>query len=324
MSHSLQKTTICARYLLRNLRAALRGGLGRHEGESGATHQSFSEAESVAYIRRVFADYLTYGGVSEDWLSGKRILEIGPGDNLGVALLLSAAGARQVVCLDRFETRSDPSQRRAIYKALRAGLSSEGQRRFDEALDLGSLRFNPARVRAVIGVPIEQADSALEAGSFDWIISRAVIEEVPAGKLEACFAVQDRLLGPAGRMAHKIDLRDYGIFSERGFSPLEYWTLPGWLHRRMSSHEPAPNRRRAAAYRAMLENLGYRCRLFVTHLAGTETEIEPHWSDWPDDPRVDQARRLVAEIRPRLATEFRTLSDEDLMATGIFVAAAKD
>jgi hypothetical protein len=323
MSRSLQKAGLCARYAARNLRAMIRGWLPLPTGESGATHRSFSAEQSVAYIQGVVSDYCTYGGVSKDWLQGKRILEIGPGDNLGVALLLAASGAAQVVCLDRFETRSDPAQRRKIYETLRSGLSGEQRERFDEALDISSLRFRPEKVRAVIGVPIEKADTVLEAGSFDWILSRAVLEEVPKAKLAACFDVQHRLLAPAGRMAHKIDLRDYGIFSTRGFHPLEYWTLPGWLHALMSSHEPAPNRRRASAYRALLENLGYRCDTFITHLAGAEAEIEPHWKDWPRDARVDQARQLVARIRPRLAAEFQALSEEDLMTTGIFVAATK-
>ena len=323
MPSSLQRTSICARYVLRNLRARTRDGLGMRTGESGATHQSFSAEQSVAYLKRVFADYLTYGGVSKDWLRGKRILEIGPGDNLGVALLLAASGAGQVVCLDRFETRSDAAQRRKTYEALRSGLTQDERALFDETLDVPSLRFHPGKVRTVTGVPVEKADSVLEAGSLDWIVSRAVLEEVPQGKLAACLAVQDRLLAPGGRMAHKIDLRDYGIFSARGFHPLEYWTLPEWLHALMSSHEPAPNRRRAGAYRSMLESLGYRCEIFTTHLAGTEAEIEPHWKDWPSDARVEQARQFVAQIRPRLACEFQALSDEDLMAAGIFVAATK-
>jgi hypothetical protein len=323
MSRSLHKAGICARYAARNLRARIRGWRPLPTGESGATHRSFSAAQSVTYIERVVADYFTYGGVSKDWLQGKRVLEIGPGDNLGVALLLAASGAAQVICLDRFETRSDPEQRRKIYQALRSGLPGEQQKRFDAALDLSTLRFRPEKVRTVIGVPIEKADSVLEAGSFDWILSRAVLEEVPKTKLPACFDVQHRLLAPAGRIAHKIDLRDYGIFSARGFHPLEYWTLPEWLHTLMSSHEPAPNRRRASAYRALLESRGYRCDTFITHLAGTEAEIEPHWKDWPRDARAEQARQLVAQIRLRLAPEFQALSEEDLMTTGIFIAAAK-
>jgi hypothetical protein len=323
VSSSLQKSGICARYVFRNLRSLIRDRSGLHAGESGATHQSFSAEQSVEYIRKVFADYLTYGGVSKGWIRGKRILEIGPGDNLGVALLLAASGARQVVCLDRFETHSDAAQRRRVYELLRARLSESEQILFDEAIDCSSLRVSSEKVRTVIGVPIDQADGALEAASFDWIVSRAVLEEVSKTKLAACLAAQDRLLKPRGRMAHKIDLRDYGIFSARGFHPLEYWTLPGWLHTVMSSHEPAPNRCRASTYRAMLDQLGYQFEVYVTHLAGTDAEIEPHWKHWPLDARADKARQLVAGIRGRLDAGFRELSDEDLITTGIFVTAEK-
>jgi hypothetical protein len=323
MPRSLKKAAICARYVFRNGRARMRDGLGLRTGESGATHQGLPVRQSVEYIERVFADYLTYGGISKDWLAGKHILEIGPGDNLGVALLFAAAGAGQVVCLDRFETRSDAAQLRSIYEALRSHLSIEEQARFDQALDRESLRVRPEKVRHVVGVAIEQADRVLEAGSFDWIVSRAVLEEIPHRKLSACFAAQDRLLAPGGRLAHKIDLRDYGIFSARGFHPLEYWTLPDWLHTLMSSHEPAPNRKRAAYYRALLESRGYCCDVFITHVAGNKAEIEPHWKTYPRDVRVEQARRLVGHIRAGLAAEFRALSDEDLMTMGIFVAGRK-
>jgi hypothetical protein len=202
VSHSLQKAGICGRYVFRNLRSLIRGRLHLHAGESGATHQSFSAAQSVEYIRKVFGDYLTYGGVSKEWIRGKRILEIGPGDNFGVALLLAASGARQVVCLDRFETSSNATQQRRVYELLRAGLSESEQKLFDEAIDPGTLRMNAEKVRTVIGVPIEKADGALDAASFDWIVSRAVLEEVSKTKLQASLAAQARLLHPGGRMAH--------------------------------------------------------------------------------------------------------------------------
>ncbi len=319
----MQKAGVCARYVLRNLRSLIRERLGLRAGESGATHQAFTPEQSVSYIRKVFDDYLAYGGVSKDWIRGKRILEIGPGDNLGVALLFAASGAEQVVCLDRFETRAAPNQLRRVYELLRAGLEEQEQRSFDEAIDCASLQIHPEKVRLVTGVPVERADEALSAGSFDCVISRAVLEEVSKAKLAACLSAQDRVLKPGGRMAHKVDLRDYGIFSSLDFHPLEYWTLPGWLHSLMSSHEPAPNRCRASAYRRTLERLGYSVESFVTHLAGRDEEIEPHWKEWPLDSRVEKARELVGQIRGRLDSEFRALTDEDLMAMGVFLSARK-
>ena len=94
---ALKKGLICARGVVRNLRTYARTCLGAVGGDSGSTHLNSSVDESVEYIRRVYADYFRYGSAPEDGLVGKRILEIGPGDSVGVALLLSAAGAERVV-----------------------------------------------------------------------------------------------------------------------------------------------------------------------------------------------------------------------------------
>src|ERR1035441_4786828 len=86
-------------YSNRRIQAQLRAG--NAEGHSGATHRDWTTDQSLAYIDTVFQEYLEYGGLSIDGLRGKSILEIGPGDNLGVALTFLAAGAHRVVCLDK-------------------------------------------------------------------------------------------------------------------------------------------------------------------------------------------------------------------------------
>ena len=60
-----------------------------------------SEAtDSLDYVNRVFS--FKYSGISVDSLQDKNVLEVGPGGNLGIALKFLAAGARQVVCIDKF------------------------------------------------------------------------------------------------------------------------------------------------------------------------------------------------------------------------------
>src|ERR1700730_15102664 len=49
-----------------------------------------------------FQAYLDQAGVTADSVSGSRIIEIGPGVNSAVALQFIAAGARQVICVDKF------------------------------------------------------------------------------------------------------------------------------------------------------------------------------------------------------------------------------
>src|SRR3954454_265960 len=116
------KWLIVASNVRHNLAAKWALFRGRIESDIGSTHWEWSTERSVRYIEMVFRSYLDYGGLNVRDLQDKRILELGPGDNLGVAALLYAAGASQVVCLDKFFSRRDTSQQVAIYRALRAGL----------------------------------------------------------------------------------------------------------------------------------------------------------------------------------------------------------
>jgi hypothetical protein len=50
-------------------------------------------SDSLSYINNVFEGYLKYAGISTPDFQDKKILEISPGDNLGVALKFLAAGA---------------------------------------------------------------------------------------------------------------------------------------------------------------------------------------------------------------------------------------
>ena len=70
---------------------------------------------------------------------------------------------------------------------------------------------------------------------MDVIISRAVLEHV--FDLDTAFGAMHRLLKPGGRMAHKVDLRDHGLFTDGGQNALEFLTVsdrltPGWARNR--------------------------------------------------------------------------------------------
>src|SRR5262249_61861434 len=98
------------------------------DSSSGSTHTGKTLDESLDYIDLVAADYLIYSGLPAEALRGRRVLEVGPGDNLGVAMKLLVAGASQVVSLDRFYSHRNPQQQEQIYRGLRGRLSEdEGQ-----------------------------------------------------------------------------------------------------------------------------------------------------------------------------------------------------
>jgi len=156
---------------------------------------------------------------------------------------------------------------------------------------------------------------------FDFIISRAVIEEIY--NPDSLFAAADKVLASGGHMLHKVDLRDYGIFSEGGMHPLTFLTIPNSVYRLMSSHSGIPNRKPIAYYRDKVKALGYDAKVFITSTIGSGPLAEPREIIRLGVDYDESSRKLVAEIRSSLVGDFRNLPDEDLIVDGIFVVARK-
>lgn len=289
---------------------------------SGTRHKTLTTGESLAYIERVYVDYLHYGGLRPQDLAGKRVLEIGPGDNYGVALRFIADGAAQVTCCDRFRVRRDTSRQNAIYEALYATLSSEQRRTLgDDFRDIAArLPSQDPRLRVVDEVAVEDAAKKITGTKFDLIVSRAVMEHV--GDVATAFSSMAALLSKGGVLLHKIDLRDHGMFSARGFPDLEFLTLPDSLYRFMSVRSGRPNRARLSDYLRILGELGFDSQIFVSRLAGVAAEMLPHVPLVLLPKAVsDVSRREVARVRSRLTKRFASHPDEDLMVTGFFLVA---
>src|SRR6185295_15604293 len=167
------KTLIIAAKIYQNWALRRRFASGVIETEHGSSHRSKSLIESLSYIEEQFADYLRYSGLTPEQLEGKQILELGFGDNVGVALKFVAAGAARVVCVDKFYSSRDPQREREIYLALRERLNDRERRRFDEAVDTGiSIKFDDTKLRVINGLDLEQAAAMLtsEGVKFDIII----------------------------------------------------------------------------------------------------------------------------------------------------------
>jgi SAM-dependent methyltransferase len=271
----------------------------------GSTHRDFSLDQSVAYIDSVFEDYLRYGEIGADDLRGARVMELGPGDNLGVAMRFLAAGAERVEGVDRFATWRDETQQAAIQAALVERLGKP---------------VPMTGIETTEGLPIEEAAGRFEPGSFDFIVSRAVLEHVYDP--DATFAAIDSLLKPGGKSVHKIDFEDHGLFTAGGLHPLTFLTIPDRLYRWMSENSGLPNRHLADYFRRKMDAMGYAWELFYTHLIEDDSELEPHPREL--DPELVEARRgTIAEIRPRLLPRFRELDGADLAVSGVFLCATK-
>ena len=318
------KTAIVLSFTAYDLRMWTAGLRTKAVTTGGSTHSRMVDvAASVDYIDRVFRDYLSYGGLDEADLAGKRVLELGPGDNFGVALRFIAAGAEQVVALDKFYSWRDPEQQRAIYTALLDSLPAGQRERAEGAISLaGDVEPDPERIRYVYGTGIEEGDKLFDHEAFDLIVSRAVLEHLY--DTDASLDAMDRLLAPGGLMLHKVDFRDHGMFSGFGHNPLTFLTIPRRVWRWMSYHSGRPNRRLIDWYRRKLDALGYEdARLLTTHLVAQEAEVEPHRERVPREDWPRETGEVIEAVRPKLASDYRDLPDDDLAVQGIFMIARK-
>lgn len=317
------KSMIVVYQIADNYRTKICFSLGKLETFSGNTHYRKSLPESLAYIDSVFNDYLMYSGITVSSLEDKRILEIGPGDNFGVALRFLAAGAKQIICLDKYYSKRNERKQNLIYQAIRQKLETNSRIRFDNAIDLSDgIKLNPEKINYIYGIGIEEADKILEPQSFDIILSRAVIEHIY--DIDTAFVVMDKLLAPEGYILHKIDFRDHGMFSDGGLHPLTFLTIPDSVYRLMISDSGKPNRKLINYYEKKISELGYSSKLFITRVVGQEGEILPHKEKIELNSDYDESTiSLINEIRPSILNEFKGISNEQLMISGIFLVAKK-
>jgi len=295
--------------------------LGRRDGPMGATHRRFDLDGSVAYVESVFADYLTYGEIGEGELEGRAVLELGPGDNLGVALCFLAAGAGDVVSTDRFIPFRDPDRELQVLRALVAARPPEAAARVQSVVAGSSVDFDGVPFTFLPDTPIENAVTALGEERFDLIVSRAVLEHVH--DLETAFDSMDRLLKPGGTMIHKVDLDDHRLFTGGGQNPLTILTIGdrtyGWMGEESAG---LPNRVRMGWYEERMSRSGYEATWRVTHTVGARGELIPHplLADWTP---TESDLTTVEEARPRMLPRFRELCDRELAVAGFMLVARK-
>jgi hypothetical protein len=291
-------------------------GLRRHRSGSTGFHLSLDGA--LDYICRVAHDYVQYGaGGDARRLEGKDVLEIGPGDNLGVALMLLSMGAESVTSIDGFAPQSDEQKNRRIYAALHERMTPDQRQRVAGTLiqDGAGMRIAGTRVRAFYNCPIENTHEALQAERYGIIVSRAVLEHL--ADIRQGWATMVRTLQPDGEMWHKVDFRSHCLFD--GIHPLYFLTIPETLWNLISRPDPTLNRARLPVYRELIDRDFMSSTIYFTEVVG-RTEFQPHSETLiPNLHFDDRQLSLLQAIRPRLQEPFRNYSDEELMVSGIFL-----
>ena len=323
------KSMIIAAKIYDNWRIKRRFQSGNPESLHGSTHSTIIKniQGSLDYIDVQFKDYLQYSGLTKDQLRGMRVFELGFGDNVGVALKFIAAGASQVVCLDKFYSKRDQAHQQEIYQALRETLTTSEKPLFDEAINLSKgIELNPARIKCIYGVDVENAEELKSVEPFDLVISRGAIQDIY--EPEAAFRAMNRILKPGGYMLHKIDLSDQGMFRANQMNPLTFLTIPESVYRLMAIDSGKPNRKLRSYYESIIKELGLDATFLITDIIGVgdvgKGDIHPHKERIELNKDYSESTlKLVEEIRPQLIPKFNSMADDELIVDGIFIIARK-
>ena len=253
------------------------------------------------YFQQCFDDYFDQLGVPQDersnFLRDKRILEYGPGDVPGVALLMVAHGARQVVCVDRFPMVRMSPKNTQIVKLMLERLPLQPR---DRAEACFKQRAHPESGLNSTYLDYLVRPSGLSglANEVDLVMSRAVLEHV--NDLPASFQDMSAALKPGGIAIHLVDLKSHGLHRENS---LDFLSWPTWLWSLMYSAKGVPNRLRVNAYRDAVKQSGLEVITLKPTLIASAEEVQA--------------------IRSDLAEPFKMLPDEELSWLGFWLVCRK-
>jgi len=271
-------------------------------GQTGRGDSTTETAADIAqYFRQCVIDYLDTLVIPQDerasFLQDKAVLEYGPGDIPGVALLLVAYGARKVYCVDRFPLVSISSKNLDVIHRLANMLGESERQRFDQCFKnprAPEEGFNSEYIEYLVR---PNGLSGLQ-GEIDIVLSRAVLEHV--NDLEATFGDMVRAMKPGALAVHQVDLRSHGLHVS---NPLDFLSPPSWLWQLMHSHKGVPNRWRADRYEQIVRQIEVECRRF--------------------EPTGRFEAEHVRTLRPQLDAAFANTGEDRLAWQGFWLVFVK-
>ncbi|MDD5330412.1 MAG: hypothetical protein PHX38_10430 [Sulfuricella sp.] len=269
-------------------------------GRKGRGSEESAE-QTAARFQENFDEYFEQLQVAPDrigaYLTGKRVIEYGPGGLPGVALLMVAHGADRVTSVNRAPLVFGSEKNIQVLRCLMDRLEGKAQARAASCFRVygdPASGFSRHRIRYLV----RRHGLSGQLDAADLIVSRAVLEH--AEHLSAIFADMRLAMRPGAVAVHQVDLGSYGLHRR---NPLDFLTWPAHLWSRMYRHRGMPNRWRIDRYRRHAEENELKTLLLrPTGLAG------PHH---------------VEEVRSHLAAEFQSISDEDLSWLGFWLVCLK-
>lgn len=246
--------------------------------------------EAIEFAIRSAQMYIGFFPGRSKFLANKRILEIGPGQDFGVPLILMGYGA-QAVLVDRYLVGWDPDFHPEYYRRLltevsevfpEIDLSPLKQVIKDGSHEIQGLHLVPTGLEEVRQIP---------SGSVQITYSNATFEHLAEGR-KACLEL-GRVTAPGGLGFHQVDFRDHRNFDR----PLEYLELPD------------------DEFQSLLESSSYTCGNRLRY-----TDFEPWFKEAGFDlaftPNLFAEKEYLEDIRLRATPRYLEMPLEALRVLG--------
>jgi hypothetical protein len=296
--------------------------IGQYRGTGGST--------SALYCYTVWWRHLGIIAEAGALRPLRSVVELGPGDSLGVSLAALLAGADRVTALDVI-AHNEPDRDVRVFAELDALFSARADVPGDDTVPgvfpaaprtafpeatLAAISTTPmtddrrARIRAAIARRDGAGDlllrymcpwttASLPPASVDLLVTQAVLQDVGNGRnlqpIEDMFLAMSTWLAPGGLMSHQIDLS-----APIGDAWNDHWTMGDWSWRLTCGKRPFFfNRLPVSGYLGLCERYGFDV------LRAT--------------PVIDRTGRGRDEVAPR----FRALPDQDFVTRGVHLLARR-
>ena len=159
--------------------------------------------------------------------SAQQALEVGPGDNHSLALMIAAMGYQNVDTIDKYQVNYDDSSNFMLYEKISSHFQLDDWKalikrvnRFDAKVDLSQL-------------------VSKKQNYYDLIYSVSVVEHLWPWRSQMKLLTE--LLNNGGQMIHIINFTDHGMFSPIG-NRFTFRKIPSFIYNLIMSPVGRPNR----------------------------------------------------------------------------------
>jgi SAM-dependent methyltransferase len=191
-----------------------------------------------------------------------RAIEFGGGRGFLTPLLLSHAGATEILVYDIERLSSAPQINHTI-RQLRSLVPGDWPEISDCEADL------QRKYRIKYVAPGDAGDTGLPEASVSFVCSTSTLEHIPAADIERILRECIRVAAPGAIFSHVVDYKDHYVYADPSVSMFNFYQFSERQWRWWNPSNHFQNRLRHSDYEKMFARLGLTC------IDGTASQVAP-------------------------------------------------